>query len=93
MKDFIKGLAFGAAAGMVVGAIVVAKNKKLASKIKEGMSTAEEKLKEAKTNLEEKLESCNCEGESQNENCDCNGEDCDCTETFSQKDLNKKSKN
>ena len=49
MKDFIKGLAFGAVVGMAVGAVVVAKNKKLASKIKEGMSTAEEKLKEAKT--------------------------------------------
>ncbi len=91
MKDFIKGLAFGAVVGMAVGAVVVAKNKKLASKIKEGMSTAEEKLKEAKTNLEEKLGECDC-NENGDEYCDCLNESNN-EMNFSDKEKNKKSKN
>ncbi len=91
MKDFIKGLAFGVVVGMTVGAVIVAKNKKLASKIKEGMSTAEEKLKEAKNNLEEKLGECDCNA-SEEEYCNCLDKS-DNEINFLDKEKNKKSKN
>lgn len=56
MGDFCKGAAFGLMAGMAIGAIVVAKNKKLAGKIKTGMEQAETKICEAKQMIEEKVQ-------------------------------------
>ncbi len=56
MEYLFKGLMWGFAAGMVVGGIAVAKNKKLANKIKSGLSGASEKFEEAKEMLEEKIE-------------------------------------
>ena len=46
MEDFIKGSLMGIAAGMIIGGIVVAKNKKLASKIRDGLNKAEDKIQE-----------------------------------------------
>ncbi len=56
MENFCKGVVFGMMLGVAVGAVVVAKNKKLAVKIKDGVSQAETKLKEAKDMIEEKIE-------------------------------------
>lgn len=74
MGNFCKGLAFGMLAGIVVGGIVVAKNKKLSNKLKEGLTTAEGKIKEVKQNIEEKINQnsgCDCEQSGQNDNCEC----------------------
>lgn len=56
MEDFLKGMLWGAGIGLAVGAIAVARNKKLAKKINDGMNMAEEKLEEAKEMIEEKVE-------------------------------------
>ena len=47
MENLCKGLFYGMAIGLVVGGVVVAKNKKLAGQIKQKVSMAEEKLDEA----------------------------------------------
>ena len=60
MENFCKGVVFGMLAGACVGAIVVAKNKKLSNKIKEGLVTAEGKIKEIKDSLEDKMNDCAC---------------------------------
>ena len=91
MENICRGFLVGAVFGMCVGAIVVAKNKKLAGKIREGVTTAEEKLQEAKESLIEKMQSseekCVCD-------CDGNGTNAQNFETFSDKNnFNKKSKN
>ena len=54
-------------AGVCVGAIVVAKNRKLSNKLKEGLVTAEGKIKEIKDNLSEKISEFSCESSS----CKC----------------------
>lgn len=56
MEEFLKGMGWGLVAGMIVGGIAVAKNKKLANKIKSGLSGASEKFEEAKEMIEEKIE-------------------------------------
>lgn len=90
MENFCKGLIWGGIIGMCVGGVIVAKNKKLAGKIREKMSTAEEKLNEAKDNLVEKLQECDC-GDSNNKNC-C--DDSKMQGTLSEStNFNKKSKN
>lgn len=58
MENLCKGMIFGFMAGMVVGAVVVAKNKKLAVKIKDGTEMAETKIEEAKDMIKEKFENC-----------------------------------
>lgn len=91
MEEFLKGAMLGMVAGVCVGAVIVAKNKKLANKLKNGLTTAEEKLKEAKEDLQEKLES---------KECDCDDYDCrngefnskNCSNLES-KDFSKKTKN
>ena len=91
MENICRGFLVGAVFGMCVGAIVVAKNKKLAGKIREGVTTAEEKLQEAKDSLMEKMQKSeeNCV-------CDCgeNGTNAQNFETFDDRNnFNKKSKN
>lgn len=96
MGNFCKGIMLGAIAGICVGAIVVAKNKKLSNKLKEGLTTAEGKIKEIKQDIEEKInsETCGCGSENcspESENCDCGEESCDCNEpknNFSKKNKN-----
>ena len=67
MENFCKGVIFGMVAGACIGAVVVAKNKKLSNKIKEGLVTAESKIMEIKESIEDKMNdsttesnSCNC---------------------------------
>ena len=67
MGYFCKGVLIGMAAGVCVGAIVVAKNKKLSNKLKEGLVTAEGKIKEIKDNLSDKINEFSCESS----NCNC----------------------
>ena len=67
MECFCKGAVLGMLAGVCVGAIVVAKNKKLSNKLNEGLVIAEEKFKEIKDNLEDKMSQGQCECD----NCDC----------------------
>jgi len=55
MEHFCKGLLWGALVGTCVGAIVVAKNKKLSHKLREGLEVTEDKIKETKQILEDKL--------------------------------------
>ena len=55
MKDCIGCLVFGFAAGLVVGGIVVAKNKQLAQKIDSGTDKAGEKLEELKDKAQEQM--------------------------------------
>lgn len=95
MGNFCKGIALGMAAGVVVGGIIVAKNKKLSNKLKEGLTTAEGKIKEVKQNIEEKIQnsSCDCEasGAGQNASCDCMAETSESDEqknNFSKKNKN-----
>lgn len=73
MENFCKGIALGMITGIVVGGIVVAKNKKLSNKLREGLTTAEGKIKEVKETIEEKIEQnsgCSCpqNGSGQNQN-------------------------
>ena len=64
MGDFCKGVAYGMVAGVCVGAIIVAKNKKLANQIKSKMQTAETKLMDAKEMIEEKFQEAQEQSES-----------------------------
>ena len=89
MEEFLKGAMFGMVAGVCVGAIVVAKNKKLAGKLKTGLDTAESKLKEVKEDLKEKLECCDCD----NNNEKCQEFECEDREDLRHKDFSKKTKN
>ena len=61
MEHFCKGMLWGALVGTCVGAIVVAKNKKLSHKLREGLEATEDKIKETKQILEEKLCDNGCE--------------------------------
>ena len=96
MENFCKGVIFGMIAGSCVGAVVVAKNKKLSNKIKEGLVTAEGKIKEIKDNLEDKMNDCNC-GQNQlcgNQNYSSYSSDNSEKNTdFSKNNFSKKNKN
>ena len=96
MGNFCKGIMLGLAVGVCVGAVVIAKNKKLSNKLKEGLVVAEGKIKEVKENIEEKLndQTCGCGSEDcspESENCGCEEESCDCNE--SKNNFSKKNKN
>lgn len=56
MENLCKGLLIGMAAGMVIGAVAVVKNKCLREKVKQGVSCAEDKFEEAVDMIEKKLE-------------------------------------
>jgi recombinational DNA repair protein RecR len=58
MEEFLKGVMVGALVGAGVAAVVVSKNKKLSSKIKNGVDDMQEKLAEAKDSFAEKLQDC-----------------------------------
>ena len=85
MGECLKGAFFGMAVGFCVGAIVVAKNKKLASKIKSGVDCAETKIEEAKEKIEEKISESQNESEKPIQSCEC--------ESAGFESKNKKSKN
>lgn len=81
MENCLKGLAAGLVIGMVVGGTFVAKNKKVAGKIRSFICDCEEKVNEAKEMAQEKID----------EICSQNQDETD--EFSSKKDLNKKMKN
>ena len=80
MENFCKGLVFGMIAGTCVGAIIVARNKKLSKKLNQGLDITEEKIKETKEALEEKLNMGEC----------CEGS---CDENIANNNFSKKNKN
>lgn len=80
MEHFCKGMLWGALVGTCVGAIIVAKNKKLSHKLRDGLEVTEEKIKETKQVLEEKL-------------CDGGPNYCDCDEKSHNNNFSKKNKN
>ena len=55
MKDALTGGIIGLAAGMVIGGIVVSKNKKLATKIDKGTDKIAETFEDMKEEAEEKI--------------------------------------
>lgn len=61
MKNFCEGLLWGTLIGTCVGAVIVAKNRKLSRKLRDGLDVAEEKIIETKQALEEKLSDGCCE--------------------------------
>ncbi len=71
MKEFLLGSVIGTAAGFVIGGIMVARDKKLSSKINSGIEKAEEKLKETKDATIKKLKECKVGEEEKSESCDC----------------------
>ena len=82
MEEFLKGALLGMAVGATVAAVMVAKNKRLSSKIKHGVDGMQEKFAEAKDSLAEKLQDCDA--------FECN-EDCGfCFEENKNKIQNKK---
>ena len=99
MEEYCKGAMLGLVSGMVIGGIIIAKNKNLASKIRKGLGIAEEKMQEAKEFIEEKIEESKMEFESKGvcDDCcdDCNAEksNFDKLKDSSNKDFGKKSKN
>ena len=60
MENFCRGLGFGMVAGIMIGGIVVAKNRKLAGKIRNSLADAEEKMESVKDNIAEKLQEGDC---------------------------------
>ena len=90
MEDFLKGAMLGMMAGVCVGAIIVAKNKKLASKLKAGITTAEDKLKEVKEDLQERFSNNQC---CDGDELDCHTFECRNEENSRNKEFSKKNKN
>lgn len=73
MENFCKGFLLGMVTGVLVGAIAVAKNKKLSGMVKEKTEIVEKKLSDITEKLKDKdneLEECN--------NKDCFSEPCNC---------------
>lgn len=93
MENFCKGVTIGLVTGMIIGGVVVAKNKKLANKIKECVAATEEKIEEAKEFIEEKIEENKCDCSSSNNNCNQGSQKYDFSQNSDNKDFNKKSKN
>ena len=81
MENFCKGMLWGVLVGTCVGAVIVARNKKLSKKLNQGLDVAEEKIMETKQALEEKLseDGCgfgSCDDRSQNNNFSKKNKNC-----------------
>lgn len=78
MKEFLIGSLIGTTAGLIIGGVMVARNKKLSSKINQGLDNAEEKLQEAKQTIQKKLKECKIgeEKKAQEPECDPNSNVC-----------------
>lgn len=78
MKEFLIGSLVGMSAGLVVGGIMVAKNKKLSTKINDGIDKAEQKFNEIKNAASKKFKECNCNNQtdSLSSECDPNSKVC-----------------
>lgn len=68
MKYFCKGALVGVITGMLVGAVVVVKNKKLANGIKENLEKAEKKVSETAQKVMKKIKEKKQEKENQEQN-------------------------
>lgn len=90
MENFCKGVGLGLVAGMCIGMVVLVKNKKLASKVKQGVAMAEEKIDEAKEAIAQKMQDGECCFEMGGET---SKSDCVPCSNGANKDFNKKSKN
>lgn len=97
MENFCKGTMFGLVSGIMIGGIIVAKNKNLASKIKKGLGIAEEKMQEVKEFATEKIEETKAECKA---GCGCDDNsnssmqtDTNLNKDSQNKDFNKKYKN
>jgi len=71
MKEFFIGTLIGSMTGLVVGGIMVARNKKLSNKINQGIDKVEEKVKDAKDALQKKLKNCKIGEDEKSSNCEC----------------------
>lgn len=86
MENFCKGLVLGITAGMIIGAVAVAKNKSLSSMVKQKADMVEKKVSEVSDVIKDKIEesgkqadcsqssdsSCGQSGDnSQNKPCEC----------------------
>ena len=74
MENFCKGLLLGMMAGILVGAITVAKNKKLSGMVKEKTEIVEKKISDVAEKLKEKDDLKECNQSSFSEECNCNCE-------------------
>lgn len=97
MENFCKGTMLGLVSGIMIGGIIVAKNKNLASKIKKGLGIAEEKMQEVKEFATEKIEETKAECKA---DCGCDDNsnssmqtDTNLNKDSQNKDFNKKYKN
>ena len=86
MENLCRGIVIGLTTGMIIGAVAVAKDKKLANKIKGYISGASEKFEEAKEMLEEKIQEVNELKESMSSSNSSQS-------SLESKEMNKKSKN
>ena len=82
MGNFLKGALIGTLAGVCIGAIVVAKNRKLSNKLKEGIVTAEGKIIEIKNSIEDTLN-----GDTDCQSSNETGDDNDGQDSESQKNI------
>ena len=87
MEEFLKGVMLGAVVGACVASVMVAKNRKLSGKIRDGIDIASEKLSEAKETLIDKMKDCEFAPVHENEGCDF------CAGDVKTKEQYKKSKN
>lgn len=78
MKEFLIGSLIGTAAGLIVGGVMVAKNKQLSNKINDGTNKAQQKIQELKDSICQKLKGCECGDNSNNcqPECDPNSKIC-----------------
>ena len=93
MENFCKGVTIGLVSGMLIGGVIVAKNRKLANKIKECVSVTEEKMQEVKDFIEEKIDESKCDCTSSSDCCGSTSQKYDFSQNSDNKDFNKKSKN
>ena len=99
MENFCRGVGWGLVTGVIIGGVMVAKNKELSKKIRKGLGIAEEKMQEAKEFIEEKIEESKKEFGCEQGDCSSSNSGCgeksnfDCLKNGMEKDLNKKSKN
>jgi len=68
MKDALTGGIIGLATGMVIGGIIVAKNKKLATKIDKGTDKIAESFEEMKEETETKIKNAKQKNKKSNKN-------------------------
>ena len=74
MENFCKGLLLGMMTGILVGAVAVAKNRKLSGMVKEKTEVIEKKISDITEKLKEKEDFKDCNQKSISEECNCSCE-------------------